>query len=161
VVELVVLVPLGAALAGAIETVEVEVAAFVLPDPVVEPAVLVAALLVPEAAPVVELVAGVGAVAPAVAVEPVVGLLELWNDAGEGVALAAAVVLLDGTTFVVVALGAAEPAVLVGLVALAEPVAAVAVVDAAAEVAPYRPGSLPSGLDTVSCRTATAEGSFE
>lgn len=135
-------VALGAALAGAVETGELGVASFVLPDPVVDPAVLAVAVPVPDAVPVVEPVAGLAAGAPAVVAAAVVGLLAPWDDAGEGVVLAAPVALLDGA-----ALG-------VGL-------AAVAGVDAAAEVAPYRPGSLPSGLDTASCLTATADESFE
>jgi hypothetical protein len=139
-------VALGAALAGAVETGELGVASLVLPDPVVDPAVLAVAVPVPDAVPVVEPVAGLAAGAPAVGAEAVVGLLTPEDDAGEGVVLAAPVALLDGAA-VVVALG-------VGL-------AAVAGVDAAAEVAPYRPGSLPSGLDTVSCLTATADKSFE
>ncbi len=130
-------VALGAALAGAVETGELGVASFVLPDPVVDPAVLAVAV------PVVEPVAGLAAGAPAVVAAAVVGLLAPEDDAGEGVVLAAPAALLDGA----VALG-------VGL-------AAVAGVDAAAEVAPYRPGSLPSGLDTASCLTATADESFE
>jgi hypothetical protein len=135
-------VALGAALAAAVETGELGVASFVLPDPVVDPAVLAVAVPVPDAVPVAGLAAG----APAVVAEAVIGLLAPWDDAGEGVALAAPVALLDGAALVV-ALG-------VGL-------AAVAGVDAAAEVAPYRPGSLPSGLDTASCLTATADESFE
>lgn len=135
-------VALDAALAGAVGTGELGVAAFALPDPVVDPAALAVAVPVPDAVPV----AGLAVDAPAVVAEAVVGLLGPEDDAGEGVVLAAPVELLEGAA-VVVALG-------VGL-------AAVAGVDAAAEVAPYRPGSLPSGLDTASCLTATADESFE
>ena len=62
-------VALGAALAGAVETGELGVASFVLPDPVVDPAVLAVAV------PVVEPVAGLAAGAPAVVAAAVVGLL--------------------------------------------------------------------------------------
>lgn len=122
---------------GAVETLGLGVAAIVAVEPVVggvaEPVV---GLVVPDAVVVAEPVAGLVAV---VAVAP------------------------DEAELVVAPEGAAEPVALVAV--LVVPFAALAVVAAAvvevAEAAPYRPGSRPSGLDTVSSFTATAVGSFE